>query len=194
MLADNSSALGEKASTKPRTAFRSAGGRDYDSGWRPRNPARARNRILGETNKVTISIYLHFNGDCRDAFEFYRSALGGEFAIFQTFRDMPPSDDMGVPESELDNVMHVSYPIGSSVLMGSDMPSSMGPPVTVGNNYSVSLSPESRDEADRVFAALSDGGSVQMPMADMFWGSYFGALADKFGINWQINYDLPAAD
>ncbi len=141
---------------------------------------------------MTLSIYLNFNGDCRAAFDFYRSVFGGEFAIFQTFRDGPP--DMSVPESELDNVMHVSYPIGSSVLMGSDMPSSMGPPVTVGNNYSVSLSPESRDEADRVFGALSDGGSVQMPMADMFWGSYFGALSDKFGINWQINHDETPAD
>lgn len=143
---------------------------------------------------MTLSIYLNFNGDCRAAFDFYRSVFGGDFAIFQTFRDMPPSDDMSVPEGELDNVMHVSYPIGSSVLMGSDMPSTMGPPVKFGNNYSVSFIPESREEADRVFAALSEGGEVQMPMADMFWGSYFGALADKFGINWQINCDEPAAD
>lgn len=139
---------------------------------------------------MTLNIYLNFNGECRDAFEFYRSVFGGEFAIFQTFRNGPP--DMGVPEGELDNVMHVSFPIGSSVLMGSDMPSSMGPPPTVGGNYSISFSPESRDEADRVFAALSDGGAVQMPMADMFWGSYFGALSDKFGINWQIDCDAPA--
>ena len=139
---------------------------------------------------MTLNIYLNFNGECRDAFEFYRSVFGGEFAIFQTFRNGPP--DMGVPEGELDNVMHVSYPIGSSVLMGSDMPSSMGPPPLVGGNYSISFSPESRDEADRVFAALSDGGAVQMPMADMFWGSYFGALSDKFGINWQIDCDAPA--
>ena len=139
---------------------------------------------------MTLSIYLNFNGECRDAFEFYRSVFGGEFAIFQTFRAAPP--DTGVPEGEMDNVMHVSYPVGSSVLMGSDIPSSMGGPPVVGNNYSISFIPESRDEADRVFAALSDGGAVQMPMADMFWGSYFGALSDKFGINWQINCDEPA--
>ena len=140
---------------------------------------------------MTLSVYLNFNGECRAAFEHYRSVFGGEFAIFQTFRDGPP--DMGVPEGELDNVMHVSYPIGSSVLMGSDMPSSMGmPPPTAGGNFSISVTPESREEADRVFAALSDGGAVQMPMEDMFWGSYFGALSDKFGVNWQVNCDEPA--
>ena len=140
--------------------------------------------------QVTLSIYLNFNGECREAFEFYRSVFGGEFAVFETFRGAPT--DVGVSEAELDNVMHVSFPIGSSVLMGSDIPSGMGGPPTVGSNYSISYSPESRGEADRVFAALSDGGAVQMPMADMFWGSYFGSLSDKFGINWQINCDEPA--
>ena len=135
---------------------------------------------------MNLSIYLNFGGDCRDAFEFYRSVFGGEFAIMQSFRD-GPGDMGGMPEEELDNVMHVSYPIGDSVLMGSDVPSTFGAPHAPGNNFSVSLSPESREEADSLFAKLSDGGSVGMPMADMFWGSYFGACTDKFGINWQVN-------
>ena len=135
---------------------------------------------------MNVSVYLNFDGNCREAFEFYRSVFGGEFAIMQTFRDGP--DDMGgMPEEELDNVMHVSYPLGESVLMGSDVPSTWGAPHRPGNNFSISLSPESRDEADSLFAKLSDGGAVAMPMADMFWGSYFGACTDKFGVNWQVN-------
>lgn len=140
---------------------------------------------------MNLSIYLNFNGDCRDAFEFYRSVFGGEFEILQKFRDAPTSD-MGVPDAELDNVMHVSYPIGSSVLMGSDTPASMGGPAAFGSNFSVSVEMDDRAEADRVFAALSEGGGVQMPMADMFWGSYFGMLTDKFGVNWQVVCDEAA--
>ena len=138
-----------------------------------------------------INIYLNFGGNCREVFEYYRSVFGGEFAIMQTFRDGPPDMDMGVPEEELDNVMHVSYPIGDSVLMGSDVPSGFGMTHEPGNNFSISLSPQSREEADSLFAKLSDGGAVGMPMGDMFWGSYFGACVDKFGIPWQINYEQP---
>ena len=83
--------------------------------------------------------------------------------------------------------MHVSFPIGNSVLMGSDMPPGFGPPLTVGTNYSVSFGASSRDEADRVFAALSEGGQVTMDLADMFWGDYFGAVTDRFGVNWQVS-------
>ena len=140
---------------------------------------------------MTLSTYLNFDGNCREAFEFYRVVFGGEFAIFQTFRNMPPSDDMSMPEEELDMVMHVSFPIGDSVLMGSDSPSGFGPPHNAGNNFSLSMMPGSREEADSLMANLSDGGQVTMPMQDMFWGSYFGACTDKFGINWQVNYDQP---
>ena len=133
---------------------------------------------------ATLNTYLNFNGNCRDVFEFYRSVFGGEFAMIQTFRDAPP--EFSVAESELDMVMHVSYPIGSSVLMGSDMPSQFAPTPVVGNNFSIAVGLESREEADRVFNGLSQGGSVSMPMQDMFWGSYFGMLTDKFGISWQV--------
>ncbi len=133
---------------------------------------------------MTLSIYLNFKGNCREAFEFYRSVFGGEFAIFETFRNGPP--DMGVPEDELDNIMHVSYPIGSSVLMGSDTPDRFGP-TEMGNNFSISYSSQSRAEADALFAKISEGGVVTMPLADMFWGAYFGSCTDRFGINWQLN-------
>ena len=136
-----------------------------------------------------LSTYLNFDGNCREAFDFYRSVFGGEFDIVQTFRDGP--DDMGVPEEEMDNIMHVSFPIGDSVLMGSDVPSIFGAPPVTGTNFSVSVSPDSREETDRLFAGLSDGGNVTMPIQDMFWGSYFGACTDKFGISWMVSYDAP---
>ena len=136
---------------------------------------------------MNLNTYLNFQGNCREAFEFYRSVFGGEFDAMETFRNGPP--DMGVSEAELDNVMHVSLPIGSDVLMGSDVPSGFGMSHVPGNNFSISASPETREESDDLFAKLSEGGSVSMPLADMFWGSYFGSLTDKFGINWQINCD-----
>ena len=134
-----------------------------------------------------LNTYLNFDGNCREAFEFYRSIFGGEFSILQAFSDGP--GDMGLPEEEMDNIMHVSLPVGDSVLMGSDVPSSFGPPHVPGNNFSVSISTKTREETDRLFAALSEGGAVTMPLQDMFWGSYFGSCADKFGINWQVNYE-----
>ena len=105
----------------------------------------------------------------------------------ETFRDGPP--DMGVPESELDRIMHVSFPIGSSVLMGSDSTSAFGPGPVMGTNFSISFEAESREDADDKFAKLSEGGSVTMPMQTVFWGSYFGSLVDRFGIAWQVISD-----
>ena len=136
-----------------------------------------------------INIYLHFNGNCREAFEFYRSVFGGEFAMLTTFREGP--DGMGVPEEEMDNVMHVSYEIGGTTLMGSDVPSTFGMPVEQGNNFSISYQPESREETEALFGKLSAGGTVMMPLQDMFWGAYFGGCRDRFGINWMVNYNAP---
>ena len=134
--------------------------------------------------EMALNTYINFPGNCREAFEFYRSVFGGEFAIMETFRNGPP--DMKLPEEEMDNIMHVSYPIGSSVLMGSDVPSTIGAPHKQGNNFSLSVTADSREESDGLFAKLSEGGAVSMPMGEMFWGAYFGACTDKFGINWQV--------
>ena len=136
---------------------------------------------------MTLNIYLTFDGNCREVFEFYRSVFGGEFSIVQTFGDGPP--DMGVPEDELDRIMHVSFPIGSSVLLGSDTVTGFGPPGVKGDNFSVSCATQSREETDELFAKISEGGTVTMPLADMFWGSYFGTCTDKFGIKWQFNWE-----
>ena len=133
---------------------------------------------------MTLNPYLTFNDNCREAFEFYRSIFGGEFMNISTFREAP--EDLGVAEEDLDRIMHVSLPIGSSVLMGSDTCSSFGPPRVAGNNFSLCFGADSRLHADEVFDKLSDGGKIVMPMGDVFWGSYYGKCTDKFGITWDI--------
>ena len=133
---------------------------------------------------MALNPYLTFNDNCREAFEFYRSIFHGEFMNISTFREAP--EDLGVAEEDLDRIMHVSLPIGSSVLMGSDTCSSFGPPRVAGNNFSLCFGADSRLHADEVFDKLSDGGKIVMPMGDVFWGSYYGKCTDKFGITWDI--------
>ena len=137
---------------------------------------------------MPVLTYLSFNGNCREALDFYRSVFGGEYVIIQTFGDGPP--DMGVPESDRDKIMHATLTVGDGVIMGSDMPSNFGPPPVVGSNFSLSYPTQSREETDELFAKMSEGGKVTMPLQDMFWGSYFGACTDKFGINWQFDYEM----
>ena len=115
---------------------------------------------------MTLNTYLTFENSCREAFEFYRSVFGGEFSELQTFGDGPP--DMGVPDEAKGLIMHVSLPVGESVLMGSDSNPAFGPGPVVGTNFSISFAAASRADADEKFSALSSGGQVDMPMADMF--------------------------
>lgn len=136
---------------------------------------------------MSLSTYLTFNGNCREAFEFYRSVFGTEFVVLSTFAEAP--EDMEVPDADRDKVMHVTLPIGSSVLMGSDNDPS-APPVVVGNNFSISVDPEGRKESDDLIGKLAAGGTVSMPMQETFWGSYFGLCTDKFGVNWMISCPL----
>lgn len=135
-------------------------------------------------NMAKLNPYLNFDGTCEEAFLFYRSVFGGEFRgeIFK-MKDIP---DMEIPAGAENRVMHVALPVGDDLLMGSD--TYPGQPFVVGNNNYISIFPESREEADRLFEALSEGGEVEMPMADQFWGDYFGSLKDRFGIQWMINY------
>ena len=133
---------------------------------------------------MTLSIHLTFEDTCREAFEFYRSVFGGDFSTISAFRDGP--SDMGVPEEELDRVMHVALPIGSSVLLGGDACSAFGPGPVMGNNLSISYAAESRERADEVFAMLSEGGMVRTTMRKVFWGAYYGDCVDRFGISWQV--------
>ena len=138
---------------------------------------------------MKLETYLTFDKNCREAFEFYRTVFGGEFMTLQTFAEGPPG--LGVPDHERDLIMHVSLPIGSSILMGSDMSSGFGPAPVFGSNFAITICPDTKNEADRLFASLAENGTTIMPMEDVFWGSYFGICVDKFGIRWQINFEYP---
>ena len=139
---------------------------------------------------ASVNVYLTFNGNTEEAFNFYKSVFGGEFTYMGKFKDMPADENCPPPTPEEENrVMHVSLPISAeTVLMGSDSTSFSGD-VTFGNNFAVSINANSKDEADRLFNGLSAGGKVTMPMEKTFWGSYFGMFTDKFGINWMVNFD-----
>ena len=142
---------------------------------------------------ATINAYLTFDGTCEEAFNFYKSVFGGDFPMVGKFGDMPPQEGMPPISDEVKNrIMHMSLPISAeTVLMGSDtMPGIHDH--QVGNNISLSINTDSREKADRIFNGLSAGGKVSMPLADTFWGAYFGMWTDKFGINWMVNYDDPA--
>lgn len=138
---------------------------------------------------ATTNTYLNFNGNCEEAFAFYKSVFGGEFVYLGRFGEMPETGEYKVPESDKNRVMHVSLPIGSSVLMGSDCGSDWAPMFKQGNNFSISIAADSKSEADRVFNALSAGGQITMPMNRTFWGDYFGMLTDRFGINWMMSFN-----
>lgn len=137
---------------------------------------------------MSLDIYLYFNGNCAEAFDFYRSVFGGEFAARSTFAEAPP--DMPIDPTEKDKIMHVSLPVGESVLMGSDTAEGCGAPVTYGDNFAVSYAAKDRAAADRIFAALKNGGAELMPMQETFWKSYFGMCKDRFGVNWMVSAPL----
>lgn len=134
-----------------------------------------------------VNPYLNFSGNCEEAFEFYKSVFGGEFAMVMRFKDVPPEYQMG--EDEAEKIMHVALPIGQgTILMGSDTPEAMGP-VTTGTNFAISISTGSEAEATELFNKLSAGGQVTMSLDKTFWEAYFGMLTDKFGVQWMVSYD-----
>lgn len=138
----------------------------------------------------TVNPYLNFPGTAEAAFTFYKSIFGGEFTSLQRFKDTPEASR--IPPGEAEKIMHISLPLGKdNILMATDALESMGHPLTVGNNYHLTLEAESEEEANKLFSGLSGGGKVSMPMAKMFWGAYFGMTTDKFGVQWMINYSMP---
>jgi PhnB protein len=137
----------------------------------------------------TLNPYLNFAGNTEEAFNFYKSVFGGEFLAVQRFKDVPPEAGK-IPDNEKDKIMHIALPVGKgNILMATDALESMGQKLTVGNNFHITIQPDSKEEADRLFNGLSAGGKVEMPLQDMFWGAYFGSFRDKFGVQWMINYD-----
>lgn len=141
---------------------------------------------------TTVNIYLTFNGNCREAFEFYRSVFGGDFQYVGTFGEMPPQEGMPPISDDLkDKIMHISLPISKeTALMGSDAGGEWAPNLQQGNNFTISVNVDSTKEADRIFNALAVEGNITMPLAKTFWEAYFGMLTDKFGINWMVNCEL----
>jgi len=134
---------------------------------------------------IQMNPYLNFNGNSEEAFNFYKAVFGGDFAVVMRFRDNPQCEN--ITEEDKDRIMHIALPIdGGGMLMASDSLESLGQKLNVGNNFYISLSPQSREDADRLFSGLSYGGDVETPMTDMFWG-YWGALTDRFGIRWMLN-------
>jgi PhnB protein len=143
---------------------------------------------------TTVNVYLNFNGNCEEAFNFYKSVFGGEFPYIGRYKDMPPPPDggKGFPEEQGNRIMHVSLPISKeTMLMGSDTGGEWASDFKQGNNFSISINTDSRQEADRLFTSLSQGGRVTMPMNDTFWGDYFGMFTDKFGVNWMVSFHEP---
>jgi PhnB protein len=135
-----------------------------------------------------INPYINFNGNAEEAFNFYKSVFGGEIARIMRFKDLS-SAEFPVTEKEANKIMHIALPIGQNILMGNDVPEFMGQVDENENRSKISISAESREEADRLFNGLSAGGTIEMPIGDSPWGSYFGMFRDKYGIEWMVDFD-----
>jgi PhnB protein len=139
-----------------------------------------------------INPHIHFNGNTEEAFLFYRSVFGGDFSRIVRFRDMTDAG-FAIPEKEMNKIMHISLPIGEGdMLMGSDVPDILGVVSENENRSKITISAETKEEADTLFYGLSAGGTVEMPITDSPWGSYFGAFRDKYGIEWMIDFTSKA--
>lgn len=139
---------------------------------------------------ATVGTYLNFPGNTEEAFNFYKSVFGGEFAGgIQRFKEIPPTEGApAISEADKNLVMHIALPIlNGHLLMGTDATESMGFKVNFGNNVYISLHPDTREETKRLFNALSKGGKVEMELQDMFWGDYYGSCTDRYGTQWMFN-------
>ncbi|TDQ30096.1 VOC family protein [Tenacibaculum caenipelagi] len=136
---------------------------------------------------MKVNPYLNFDGNAEEAFNFYKSVFGGEFTALMKMSDAPDADKL--PEEDKNRVMHISLPLSKdTILMASDILPYEGHTLKEGNNSYISIHPESKEEADRLFNGLSKEGDIEMPLEMQFWGDYFGSFIDKFGIHWMVNY------
>jgi len=135
-----------------------------------------------------INPHINFNGNAEEAFTFYKSVFGGAFSKIMRFKDLS-STEFPVPEKEANKIMHIALPIGKNILMANDVPEIMGRVNEKENRSKISISAETKEEADQLFNGLSEGGEIEMPIADSPWGSYFGMFRDKFGIEWMVDFD-----
>ncbi len=137
---------------------------------------------------ATINPHINFNGNAEEAFNFYKSVFGGEFGKIIRLKELS-SPEFPVPESDTEKIMHISLAIGKNKLIGNDVPSFMGQVNENENRSKISISADSREEADKLFNGLSSGGSVEVPMDDSPWGVYFGMFRDKYGIEWIVEFE-----
>ena len=137
-----------------------------------------------------LNPFIHFNGNAEEAFIFYQSVFGGSLSGLMRFKELPKNPDFTLPETEANKIMYIALPIGNgSVLMGSDVPEFMGKVNEAENRSKISILSESKEEADKLFNGLSLGGTIEMPLNQSPWGSYFGMFRDKYGIEWMVEYD-----
>lgn len=137
--------------------------------------------------------YLNYPGTCEAAFNYYKSIFGGEFTFVGKFKDMPPQEGNNLSEADKEKIMHISLPLrGGTMIMGSDIGGEWAADTVIGNNISLSITAASKEEADRYFNSLSEGGKISMPMDQTFWGDYFGMCKDKFDINWMVSFNEKA--
>lgn len=134
---------------------------------------------------ATINPYINFNGNTEEAFTFYKSVFGGEFTSIIRFKDVA-SAELPVPEHEANKIMRITLPVGNNLLIANDVPESMGRVNKNENRSKIAITAESKEEADRIFNGLSAGGTVEMPMAESPWGTYFAMFRDKYGIEWTV--------
>jgi len=135
-----------------------------------------------------INPHINFNGNAEEAFNFYKSVFGGQLSNIVRLKDIA-SPEHPIAEDEADKIMHIALPIGHNILMGNDVPASMGRVNENENRSKISINTESREEADQIFNGLSAGGNIEVPIADSPWGSYFGMFRDKFGIEWMVDFN-----
>ena len=138
-----------------------------------------------------VNVYLNFNGNCEEAFTFYKSVFGGEFPYVGRFNEIPAQEGMPTLSPEAgEKIMHISLPISKeTALMGSDTGGEWSSSFKQGNNFSISVSAKTKEEAEKLFNGLSQGGAVTMPLSKTFWSECFGMLTDKFGVNWMVSLE-----
>lgn len=143
-----------------------------------------------------INPYLSFLGNTEEVFNFYKSVFGGEFSAVMRYGVMEGQEGCeDMPDEHKEKIMHMSLPISDgNVLMGNDAVGEYANDAVLGNNFSIAVSPDSKEEAEKIFNGLAEGGQVTMPLSDTFWGAYFGMLKDKYDIQWLINYDYPKGE
>ena len=135
----------------------------------------------------TINPYINFNGNAEEAFNFYKSVFGGEFASVVRFKDLE-SPEFQVSHEDADKIMRITLPIGGNILIANDVPTGLGPVSEHENRSKIAITAETKEEADKLFAGLSEGGEVEMPMDESQWGTYFAMFRDRYGIEWTIEF------